>query len=278
VIRLRATASSPLAPAFGKSFPEQAFGSSRDGSHVLFGSIDRSKIVVRDATTFADGTSFATTALGSDRTNTAFALDTTGGRVAGTNSTGRAIVWSADGAVLANLPAPGGVQPTTNASLVGIAFSPDGTRLAVKTIGQRLIVWEIAAKTVVGNISLPTDAAARVVWSPAGPDGSVIAVDGGYLYDAATLTLVSPRLRPKEWSDIADRGSQATRFRIGADGELYMFVERTFDSDAVRWRISRDPVAAASCAIAGRNFTTTEFRQWVGPGVNTREPCYLPAK
>ena len=95
-------------------------------------------IVVRDTEDFAVVGTIDTAALprrGSG--NNAYTVDRAGSRVAGTNSTGRTVVWSVSTGEATMLPDPQ-VQPTADVTLFGIDFSPDDRYLAVKSVDQVL--------------------------------------------------------------------------------------------------------------------------------------------
>ena len=65
---------------------------------------------------------------------------------------------------------------------------------------------------------LPNDAAARVVYSPA---GDLIAVDGAYVFDAATLHSIGSKFRPAQWDDTTfDRGSFGLAFVESAGARM----------------------------------------------------------
>ena len=161
------------------------------------------------------------------------------------------------------------VQPTADVTLFGIDFSPDDRYLAVKSVDQVLRRYDLSNGSVLTR-QLPTDAAARVVHSP---DGTVIAVDGTYLYDAATLRPIAGRLRPEHWNDpTRDVGTQSTAFQSGPDGSLHLVAERASDTEAVGWRIDIDGLQAQSCSIAGRNLTQDEFDLY-GVGPTYRPTC-----
>jgi hypothetical protein len=234
--------------------------SSDDGRRLLTRSFDGSTLTVRDATdpTRAINT-IPTSALPTtgSLTGNLYTLDPTGERIAGTNSNGRTVIWTVDdGAVVFDQQAD--VEPTARQDLFGLSFDHDGTRLAVKSVDQRLRIYDLARSDQEPlTRALPTDAAARVAFSP---DGTIVAVDGIYLFDAATLRPIGDRLRPQGWDDPArDRGVQAMWFHETDSRSLHLFAERAFDTAAVDWRLDVEGLRARACELAGRNLTEFEF-------------------
>jgi hypothetical protein len=259
------------------AFSERVVRSSGDGSHVLFATLDESTLVVRATDTLTEiAPAFAS--LGADTSQGSveniYTLDWEGRRVAGTNSAGHTVVWTLAGGTFVpyhELTPPGGVQPTRTIALKGLAFSPDGAHVALKTIDQRLIVWDLEHPENPRVKLLPGDAMARVTYSP---DGDLIAVDGTYLFSAATLDQIGPRLRPTEWSDpILDAGTQATQFVTTPDGGLLLMVERLYDIGAAQWRIDPAALTERACALAGRNLTREEFDLYEIGGEYRAAPC-----
>jgi len=145
VVRLRdatgAWLSSPTMQRFDNAVAVQ---SSRDGSRLLFANLTANHVpgthvTMRDGTTLATVSDFYTTALPLDNEQGSpgnlYAVDTDGTRIAGTNAKGHGVLWSvADGSVVVDLAPPTAVQPTARVDLDGIAFSPNGHALAIKTV------------------------------------------------------------------------------------------------------------------------------------------------
>jgi hypothetical protein len=258
VVGVRDGAGVPLAvPTVSARIAENVAGSSGDGARILFRSIDDRELVVRDASNLGGEVARISTAALPDAPGpTVFTIDRTGERVAGTVSTGRAVVWSvAEGTPVA-LISSGDVQPTAGVDVLGLALSPSGDELAVRTVDQRLEVFDVATGQARVTRQVPFDALGRVAYSP---DGSVIAVDGTYLFDATTLHRLGPRFRPASWtSPVLDAGTGATTFATGAGGAVYLVVERTDQTSAVRWRVDVSGLRSRSCTVAGRNLTAAE--------------------
>jgi hypothetical protein len=258
-------------PTGATRFEETLVGTSADGGRILFRSFDGTQLVIRDAVALTTMGTIDTTALepGSDLACNVYRLDATGDRVAGTNQAGEVIVWSvADGLELRKLALP--LAEQLEPDLYGLAFSPDGTTLAVKSVDQTLwLVDLVNASSPIIDQPLASDAAARVVFSP---DGSMIAVDGTYLFDASTLRQMPGRLKPAHWNESTDFGSQATRF-VEEGEALYLVVERVFDSEAVKWRIDGAGLRERACALAGRNLSQREFTRYFGFDATYHETC-----
>ena len=254
---------------------EEAVTTSGDGTRVLMESLTDHSVDVFDTTTLHRvGKHIVTSALPGGVGGTVhYTLDQHGTRIAATNKSGNAMVWSVDGTVVvpASQLAPGPVQPTANVNFVGLAFRPDGSQLAVKTVDGRLFVHDLNHPGTRHVIELPTDIAARVVYSP---DGAIIAVDPTYLYDATTFEpLSTTRLFPTDWNDAGrDLGTVATRFVQTGDA-LYLVSERALDTAAVRWRIDIAGLRARTCALAERNFTRSEYDRYRIRNPFGRAPC-----
>ena len=286
VVRLRhagAWLASPTKQRFDGEFAVQSSG---DGSRLLFANITAdhllgTHVVMRDGTTLGPVAAFDTTALPLDNllgsAGNLYTVNSDGSRIAGTNANGHAVIWSvADGAVVANLAPPTNVQPTASVNLDGIAFSPNGRSLAVKTVDQRLLVWEITDphNATLLSAQLGADAAARVVFSPG---GSLVAVDT-LLFDATTLQPIGPRLTPPSWNDpVTDVGAQQTQF-VEQGGALLFEAVRNGGDSAVSWAIDEGSLQRRACDVAGRNLTAEEFAQYRLSGTYGATPCPLLAK
>jgi hypothetical protein len=236
--------------------------SSSESGRLLFTSPDRTVIHVRSAD-LSEHITFAADLLAPDPTlhsvGNLYTIDWTGTRVAGTNATGEVVVWTVTNGHGTRLPKPA-VERTADLNLVGIAFSRND-RLAVKAVDQSLRVYDLSDLSAQPRLKqLPTDARARVTYSP---DDELIAVDGTYLFDSATLRQVGPRLKPSEWSRIDfDIGTQAQTF-VTQGNALYLVSERTGDMAAVAWRLDVGSLRAQACAFAGRNLTSDEYHLYV---------------
>ena len=250
--------------------------SSNDGGRLLFSSLDHKTLVVRDAASpnTVVGKQFSTSALPPTPDGiTVYTLDPHGGLIAGTNSSGHVVVWSVSGDIVVPFSRfnVGPVEATSDVPLPGVAFSPNGDTLAIKTVDHRLFLFGMNLNSQAPrSTGIPLDAASRVTWSP---DGSLIAVDGTYLFDAATLRQVGPKLRPLEWDDtIFDRGTDGTRF-VQDGASTYLVTQRTGETAAARWRVDTGGLQRSACGTAGREFTPDEMLRYGFDGPVGKEPC-----
>jgi WD40 repeat protein len=263
VVRLRDANGARLAVPVATLFTEQVVAPSGDSRSLLFRSVDHRTLVVRNAETLVNvAPPFSVGVLTPEiDPTTRFAIDHTGDRVAGTNRDATTVVWTRTGNAFvpgATRTPPSSVQPTARLDLDGIAFSPDGDHLAVKTVDQRLFVWDLAASADKdpAERQLPDEAMARVFYSP---DGTIIGVDGIFLFDAQTLRPLGPRFRVPEWNNPSfDDGTGGTRFTVDGDA-LWLVAERADDTSAVRWRVDVGYLRAQSCALARRNLSDSEI-------------------
>jgi WD40 repeat protein len=75
---------------------------------------------------------------------------------------------------------------------LGVAFSPDGTMLAVAGTGGAFQLWDLAARTLITALSVSTSSPVDAV--AFSPDGSLLAADtddGTQLWDLATRTMIA---------------------------------------------------------------------------------------
>ncbi len=99
----------------------------------------------------------------------------------------RSVAWSPDGSIIAVGGALGiwlytpdlqdiGLLTGHTKAVYGLAFSPDGTRLASASHDQTVRIWDIASQKELARLEGHTDLVVTVAWSP---DGQTIA-SGGY--------------------------------------------------------------------------------------------------
>lgn len=194
------------------------------------------------------------------------ALAPDGGQLAAIGPAGVAGVWDvASGDLLEVLP--GTSQDSGYLQLQGLAYAPDGTRLVVKTPSNRVTLYNTSTFARVASQQLePQDVAARVVWSP---EGDLVAVDGLFLFDGATLEPLG--------SQLAARPSTSMRF--SADGQYLMAIETAFvGADTVhsvkRYPVAADDLVELACALAGRDLTQAEWDRYLGESTRTfHETC-----
>jgi WD40 repeat protein len=252
---------------------EEAVSSSRDGSRIAFLSLDatleprRSRVTVRRTATLDEpGWTFRTSQLGEDRypeAENVYALDETGTRVAGTNATGKLVVWSQGAPTRTCTPGSG---TSAGVQLFGVAFAPDGARtrsgdIALSTSDKKLRLYDADLSDCERLVTrqLVSSAASRIRFSN---DGELLLIDGIYLLDAHDFSRIGTRLHPESWNDIglgasgrSDLGTSSTLFT--ADGR-YVVAVRVDSSEVVRWPIGLGLMRDEACHLAGRNLTADE--------------------
>ena len=186
------------------------------------------------------------------------ALSPDGSLLAATNGTGATVVWEvASGQVVTLIP--GRPVDTASFPLWGLGFSPDGTRLVVKSPSNDVRMYAVTTNgewKVLATQRLLAQYAGRVVFSP---DGALVAVDGLFLLDGRSLAPVATLL--------AGPGS-VTRF--SADGRsLVTIASDSLDGEdgsreVIRWSVAADDLAAEACRMAGRNLTPDEANRFLG--------------
>jgi hypothetical protein len=264
-----------LTPVSVTRFAEEAIATSGDGRRIAFLSLDptlrprRSEVVVRNVADLG-GPAWAvdTGALGEDGNRTVenvYTLDWRGARLAGTNTTGRALVWDRDGARAPRRYAPVVSRPAAT-DLSGIAFRHDSGRsgpdavFALQTNDRQVRLYDLrnSHDRPVATTGVLVKAKARLRFSN---DGGLLLVDGIYVLDGRTLQRLGPRFHHAAWNEtgIGDRavdgGTSATFFT--ADGD-YLVAQRTDQSEVVRWSIGLDDLRRDACRMAARNLRPEE--------------------
>lgn len=196
------------------------------------------------------------------------ALDPTGSRLAATNATGTTVVWDVgSGAVLTTIE--GTSADRISFPLWGLAFSPDGDRLVVKSPSNTVRMYAAGGTPrweLVATQQLTIDYAGRVVFSP---DGALIAVDGLFLLDGETLQPITTLL--------AGPGA-VTRF-TGDGRSLVTVASSGLEGpdefrEVTEWTVSTDVLSTEACRIAGRDLTVDEWRRHMGgSGEAYRRTC-----
>jgi len=156
----------------------------------------------------------------------------------GDPSTADATLWNvADGTEIASLPF--GTDPS------GVAFSPDGTMVAVAEHFGGVGLWNIASKSVITNFTDP-DYATGVAFSPDGRTLAVAGMTGVRLWDVASRTWTGPLPTPG--------GSFARRLVMFSPNGATLAVARADNGDVDLWDVSRRSLVG-EIPSASRDFT-----------------------
>ncbi|MDQ1380707.1 MAG: hypothetical protein QOJ71_1426, partial [Actinomycetota bacterium] len=252
--------------AVSRRFPEELVTSSGDGTRLAFrerNAVDPLRtngIVVRTADDLKDEWRVDVSALPEDdvaAASSVYALDWYGGKLAGTNGSAKAVVWSRGDPGYRRFDP--GSEAVARVAFFGVAFSSDGTRLALTTPDRRVRLYDLTTSATEPKVvqRLSPFAGGRVKFSD---DGEMLLVDGIYLMDGHSLELIGPRLHPDAWNDPSkDLGTNATFFT--RDGQ-YVVAERGDDSQSVRWAVGVKTLRTHACSIAARNLTRDEAEQF----------------
>jgi WD40 repeat protein len=141
-----------------------------------------------------------------------------------------------------------------------LTFSPDGSRLAVRTNATTIRLFDavtgerLATQTLVLR-ALSSVPVGELAWSA---DGTLLAFDGLYLMDGATLEMIGDLRLPTSFL-VARNGF----VRFTTDGAL--LTASADGTDVLRIELAPATLAAAACDTAGRNLTQEEWSQYVGP-------------
>jgi len=165
----------------------------------------------------------------------------------------------------ATLQPAGASVPTGLAEVWDVAFSPDGALLAVAGAGEVAPLIDVAQRVVVGR--LLTNQTTRLNALAFSPDGALLATGGAdatiALWDMATRTQIGRPL------DVHAAEIYALAFspdgRTLASGDLggRLFVTT----------VAYDDPAAVACAVAGRDLTDEERRQYADAAVPAVTGC-----
>jgi WD40 repeat protein len=112
-------------------------------------------------------------------------IDQAGKTLAASDSSGHVYAWStSDGAPLISTT---GLAPAGNAASHGMAFTPDGTTLAIATAGQRgTRLWDLATRQVTATLAGPDTRPEVEAFTPDGGTLAVADANGTiYLWDLA---------------------------------------------------------------------------------------------
>ena len=174
---------------------------------------------------------------------------------------GAAILDSSSGRVLTGMPVSGGLYT------LGVAFSPDGTKLASTDWNGSLDFWNPKTGESLGKISDPDLAVgASVSWSP---DGRTIALTDWSntlrLFDVATRTEIGSPFQLLVGQPTADPYAAYT-----PDGKN-VIVSDIYGQTWVA-PVTLPAWEAEACRVAGRNLTRAEWNEFL-PGRPYRRFC-----
>lgn len=240
--------------------PGQVRTTSRDGAVLAVAGPGRRVVLTRTADLSVIRTIDLVALPDDDLPNQAdsVALSADGALLAATNGTGTTVVWDVGtGRVLTRLDG----RPTDRVSfpLWGLGFSPDGTRLVVKSPANDVRMYRVAGEgdwELLATERLAAAYAGRVVFSP---DGDLVVIDGLFLLDGTTLAPITTLL---------DGPGSVTRFT--ADGRSLVTISVPQGTPAgalravVRWKLATDELTTTACRIAGRNLTEDEWNRYLG--------------
>jgi WD40 repeat protein/class 3 adenylate cyclase/energy-coupling factor transporter ATP-binding protein EcfA2 len=140
--------------------------------------------------------------------------------------------------------------------VVDFAFSPDGAFVASASTDGNVLLWDVARRSVAGvPFTGGGGALSRVAF---GPDGTVLATtdhnSNVHLWDVATRRQI---------------GRPLTGHRLDAIGVAFVddgntLVTSSADGSLIFWDLRPAAWEAKACALAGRNLTRDEWRQFVG--------------
>jgi len=151
-----------------------------------------------------------------------------------------------------------------------IAFDPKGQRIVSGGSDKTVRLWDVETGQAIGQPLAARTSIEAVAFSVDGRTIAAAGADGGLrLWDVATGRMLGGALAatPGALRDVS----------FNADGQKLATIDETGAIslwDPVLWSEDRDSVSDRLCAIASRNLTRSEWRQFL-PGKDYRSTCEL---
>jgi len=234
-------------PLRGHSSQVNSVAFSPDGKTLASGGWDRSIILWDVATHQRLAGSF--TGLSDGVNSVVFSPD---GRIlVSGNSDGSIILWGV--AIRQRLGDP---LTGHSGAVNSVAFSLDGKTLASGSSDGNIILWDVATRQRLGEpLTGHSGAVAGVALSP---DGKTLA--SGSSDNRVILWDVTTRQRLGE--AFTGHSSAVTSVAFSLDGKT--LASGSLDRSIILWDVDRESWKASICQIAGRNFTQSEWKQYLG--------------
>lgn len=151
--------------------------------------------------------------------------------------------------------------PSSTRALISVAYGPDGSLLALGSSDGLILFWDITGNVITAQMY---DRQGRVLVLTFSPDGKILAAghDNYYLtlWDVASRQpLIRPILRHTE---------AVNSLTFSNDGNMLA----SAGNEIILWDMSSESWLKKTCALAGRNFTQSEWLQYF-PGEVYRVTC-----
>jgi WD40 repeat protein len=194
------------------------------------------------------------------------ALHPQGHLLAATNGSGTVVVWDLrSGDVVTTIA--GSSADQLSPDIQGLAFSPDGTRLVVKSPSNVVRLFRVGTTgtwQVLGSQQIPFGVTAGKPFFSS--DGQFVAVDGGRVYDGRTLEpIIEMSTGP------GTRFTTDGRALVGITG--MPFEDRPDPRLVLRLSLATDDLLTQACGLANRDLTDDEWLRYMGPDTPRRSTC-----